>query len=99
MICEECNNQGYTLQPDYYHDVMMRVNCVECMSHEKMKQELRVKLTMVLMDLSMNRMARLLSDTLISLVDADDNPDFERLFALVGAKNKESLVSLLQVMV
>ena len=99
MNCEECNNEGYTLQPDYYHDVMMRVNCIECMAHEQMKHDLSVKLTMVLMDLSMNRMARLLSDTLISLVDADDNPNYERLYALVGAKNKESLVALLQVMV
>jgi len=44
-------------------------------------------------------MARLLSDTLIGLIDADDTPDYDRLLALVRAKNKESLVSLLQVMV
>lgn len=99
MNCKECNNEGYTLQPDYYHDVMMRVNCIECLAHEQMKHDLSIKLTMVLMDLSMNRMARLLSDTLIGLVDADDTPDYDRLLALVRAKNKESLVSLLQVMV
>jgi predicted transcriptional regulator len=72
MNCEECNNKGYVLQADYQHDVMMRVNCIECLAHEQMKHDLSIKLTMVLMDLSMNRMARLLSDTLISLVVAGD---------------------------
>ena len=37
MNCEECNNEGYTLQPDYQHDVMMRVQCIPCLHHEQMK--------------------------------------------------------------
>jgi len=98
MNCEECNNEGQILQFDFQHDVMMRVNCVHCLAHEQMKYDLSIKMAKVFMDLSMSRMARMLSDTLISLVDADDNPDYERLFALVAAKNKESLASLLQVM-
>tara|TARA_R110000744_G_scaffold120828_3_gene225041 strand:+ start:2424 stop:2723 length:300 start_codon:yes stop_codon:yes gene_type:complete len=98
MNCSKCNNKGHTLEADYQHEVMMRVQCLDCLAHENMKQELSLRLTKVLIDTSQTRMAKLLSDTLIGLIDQDDNPDYERVFALVAAKNKESLISLLQVM-
>jgi len=99
MNCKECNNEGYTLKPDYQHDVMMRVQCLDCMAHGVMKATLSLDMTKVLVNTSQMRMAKLLSDTLIGLIDQDDSPDFERLHALVATKNKESLISLLQVMV
>lgn len=98
MNCEECNNEGYTLKPDYQHDVMMRVQCLDCMAHEVMKVSLSLDMAKVLMNTNPSRMAKLLSDTLIGLIDQADSPDFDRLHALVATKNKESLISLLQVM-
>ena len=98
MNCEECNNEGYYLKPDYQHDVMMRVQCIQCLAHEQMKHDLSIKMAKVLIDTSQVRMAKLLSDTLIGLIDQDDSPDYDRLFALVATKNKESIISLLQVM-
>ena len=98
MNCKECNNEGYTLKPDHQHDVMMRVQCITCLHHEQMKFDLSLKVAKVLINTNQVRMAKLLADTLIGLLDKEDEPDFERVIALTTTKNKESLISLLQVM-
>ena len=98
MNCDECNDNGYTLVADQQHDVMMRVQCVPCLAHERMKHDLSVKMAKVIMGVPHVRLARIFSETLISLIDNENNPDYERLFALVTAKNKESLISLMAVM-
>lgn len=99
MNCNECNNEGYSLQPDYQHDVMMRVQCVSCLHHEQMKFELSTSMAKIIVSTNPVRMAKIIADTLIGLIDKDDEPDYERVNALVATKNKESLLSLLQVMV
>tara|TARA_R110000787_G_scaffold240302_1_gene346581 strand:- start:356 stop:655 length:300 start_codon:yes stop_codon:yes gene_type:complete len=98
MNCEECNNEGSMLIPDYQHDVMMRVQCVNCLAWANTKRELSISMSKVLIGMTQSRMAKLLSDTIIELMDKENSPDFERLFSLVATKNKDSLVSLLQVM-
>ena len=98
MNCDECNDNGYTLVADQQHDVMMRVQCVPCLAHERMKHDLSVKMAKVIMGVPHVRLARIFSETLISLIDNENNPNYERLFALVTAKNKESLISLMAVM-
>ena len=67
MNCEECNNEGYFLKPDYQHDVMMRVQCITCLHHEQMKFDLSLKVAKVLINTNQVRMAKLLADTLIGL--------------------------------
>lgn len=99
MNCNECNNEGYSLQPDYQHDVMMRVQCVSCLHHEQMKFELSTSMAKIIVSTNPVRMAKIIADTLIGLIDKVDEPDYERVNALVATKNKESLLSLLQVMV
>ncbi len=98
MNCEECNNQGYTLQPDYQHDVMMRVQCVQCLAHENMKMQMSKNLSQVFIQLSPSFLAKLLADTMIGILDKEENPDYARLDVLVAAKNKDYLVAWLQVM-
>jgi hypothetical protein len=43
-------------------------------------------------------LAKLLADTMIGILDNEENPDYARLDALVAAKNKDYLVAWLQVM-
>ena len=99
MNCEECNNEGYYLKPDYQHDVMMRVQCISCLHHEQMKFELSTSIAKIIVSTNAVRMAKIIADTLIGLIDKEYEPDYERVNTLVATKNKESLISLLQVMV
>ena len=48
MNCDECNDNGYTLVADQQHDVMMRVQCVPCLAHERMKHDLSVKIIFII---------------------------------------------------
>jgi hypothetical protein len=98
MNCEKCDN-GYLLVADYQHDVMMRVKCADCLAHENMKMLLSKDLSKVFVQLSTTYLAKLLADVMISVMDSETNPDFDRLSTLIATKNKDSLVAWLQVMI
>jgi len=49
--------------------------------------------------LSTTYLAKLLADVMISVMDSETNPDFDRLSTLIATKNKDSLVAWLQVMI
>tara|TARA_X000001382_G_scaffold47135_2_gene31917 strand:- start:243 stop:542 length:300 start_codon:yes stop_codon:yes gene_type:complete len=98
MNCEECNNEGYVLQADYQHDVMMRVRCIPCLAHENMMRSLAENMTKVMINVSHHRLAQVISNSIVSLENRQPTPDFERLFALVSTKNKETLLHVLGVM-
>ena len=98
MNCEECNNVGHIMKADYQHDVMMRVQCVQCLAHENMKMEISKELSKVFVELSPTFMAKLLADTMIGVLDKEEYPNYGRLESLVAAKNKDYLVAWLQVL-
>ena len=45
--CEKCNGDGHYLVPNYQHDVMERIECLDCLAEDHFKWHLSEELTKV----------------------------------------------------
>lgn len=91
--CEKCNGDGYYLVPNYQHDIMERIECMDCISHAHYKHHLSEELTKVLMNASPQKLAMLVAETIVYGVDKNNNDTLSRVEVIIQTKNTtEALV-------
>lgn len=91
--CEKCNGVGHYEVPNYQHDIMERIECMDCISHEHYKYHLSGELTKVLMNVSPQKLASIVAELVVYGVDKNINDSLARIEVIIQTKNStEALV-------
>ena len=92
---ESCKN-GYLLVPNHQHDVMERIECMDCLINEKYRYDLASKVRETLREGSRERLISIVSDAFSQVIhmnveacaDAED---------LIHSKRTEDLMAMISV--
>ena len=92
---EKCN-QGYIVVPNYQHDTMERIECMECLVNDKYRFDLASKLRETLREGSRERLISIVSDAFADSIymneeacaDAED---------LIQSKRSQDLMVMISV--
>ena len=91
--CEKCNGDGYYLVPNYQHDVMERIECMDCYAEEHYRWHLSEELTKVLINSSPQKLAKIVAQIVVQGVSNNKNDDITRIEGIIQTKNfNEALV-------
>ncbi len=91
-MCEVCDGKGYTLEADYNHDVMMKVECMNCKAEEAFLEFLEVEVRDVLVNCSVQKLAEHMASAIVK----NNTDNTERLQMLVQVKNLPALLAYVQ---
>tara|TARA_B100000497_G_C7294417_1_gene201261 strand:- start:59 stop:364 length:306 start_codon:yes stop_codon:yes gene_type:complete len=87
MTCEKCNGDMYYLVPNYRLEVMERVECMDCISHEHYKHHLSEELTKVLTKASPQKLALIVAELIVHNIDKNTHDDLSRVETIIQTKN------------
>tara|TARA_R100000734_G_scaffold17346_1_gene13632 strand:+ start:423 stop:740 length:318 start_codon:yes stop_codon:yes gene_type:complete len=91
--CEKCNGKGHYLVPNYQHDVMERIECMDCYAEEHYKWHLSEELSRVLVNASPQKLSMIISEIIVNGIDRDENNSLARIETIIQTKNiNEALV-------
>ena len=92
---ENCMN-GYKIVPNYQHDVMERVECMECLVNDKYRFDLASNLRKTLRECSREQLVAVVSDAFADLafMNQDLCADVED---MIQAKRTQDLMALISV--
>jgi len=92
---ESCMN-GYLLVPNHQHDVMERVECMECLVNEKYRFDLSCRVREMLRECSRERLISIVSDAFADLIymNADACADAED---MIQSKRTQDLTAMIAV--
>ena len=93
--CSKCEGNLYYLVPNYQHDIMERIDCIDCISELQYQDDIKERLTKLLVTASPQRLAQIVSEMTINSVVKDTSTAGRRLGRLetmLATKNiKEAL--------
>jgi len=89
MVCKECGGRGFTLEADYNHDVMMKVECMSCKAEQAFLDFLEQEVRDVLVNCSIQKLAETVATAIIR--SNEDNTD--RIQMLTQTKNIPALLA------
>ena len=93
MICNECDNKGYTLEWNASFDGNIKVRCYSCLANEQHKNDVAKRLAKLFMESSPQKNAYYLADILVT---ASINKDeLENIESFIESKSKDALYVLL----
>jgi len=92
---ESCIN-GYLLVPNHQHDVMERVECMECLVNEKYRFDLSCRVREMLREGSRERILNIISDAFADVIymNTDACADVED---LIQSKRTQDLMAMVAV--
>lgn len=91
--CEKCDGVGHYLVPNYQHDVMERIECMDCYAEDHYKWHLSEELTKVLINSSPQKLAQIVATLVVNGVDTNPKDDLSRVEVIIQTKNAmEALV-------
>ena len=91
--CEKCDGVGHYLVPNYQHDVMERIECMDCYAEDHYKWHLSEELTKVLINSSPQKLAQIVATLVVNGVDTNPKDDLSRVDVIIQTKNAmEALV-------
>lgn len=92
---ESCSN-GYRLVPNHQHDVMERIECMDCLINEKYRYDLSVKVRETLREGSRERLISIISDAFADSIymNTDACADAED---LIQSKRTQDLMAMIAV--
>ena len=90
---EKCNN-GYIVVPNYQHDTMERIECMECLVNDKYRYDLASKLRETLREGSRERIIGIVSDAFADIIFMNQEvcADVED---LIQAKRTQDLMAMI----
>ena len=91
--CEKCDGVGHYLVPNYQHDIMERIECMDCYAEDHYKWYLSEELTKVLINSSPQKLAQIVATLVVNGVDTNPKDDLARVEVIIQTKNAmEALV-------
>jgi len=64
--CKKCQGKLYYVVPHYQHDVLERIECMDCLSDMNYRDHLSFELSKLLIRASPQRLSRLLSEFIVN---------------------------------
>ena len=85
--CNKCEGAGWYEVPNYQHEVMEKIECMDCLVEEMYLENLTTDLAKVLVQISHQRLAQLLANGMISKINSNPNDDLGRIESIIHTKN------------
>ena len=85
--CDKCEGNMYYLVPNYQHDVMERVECIDCMLEIQYKDDIKVRLSKLLVNASHEKLAQLVAEMTVNGVDKSPTTNISRFETTILTKN------------
>jgi len=95
--CEKCCGQGYYDIPNYQHDIMERIECMDCYAEDHYKYHLSEELTKVLVGSSPQKLAQIVAGLVVNGVSKNDHDDLSRIEVIIQTKNAIEALALGEV--
>ena len=95
--CEKCNGEGYYVVPNYQHDVMERIECLDCLAEDHFKWHLSEELTKVLINSSPQKLAQIVAELIVNGVSKNIHDDLSRIEVIIQTKNAMEALALGEV--
>ena len=92
--CDKCEGNLYYLVPNYQHDVMERIECWDCISEMQYQDDVKERLTKLLVTASPQRLAQIVSEMVVNSVVKDVNTNLSRFETIITTKNKTEAMIL-----
>ena len=95
--CEKCNGVGHYVVPNYQHDVMERIECLDCLAEDHFKWHLSEELTKVLISSSPQKLAQIVAELIVNGVSKNIHDDLSRIEVIIQTKNAMEALALGEV--
>lgn len=92
--CNKCEGNLYYLVPNYQHDIMERIDCMDCLLEEQFKDELKEQLTRLLANTSHVKLAQIVAELVVNSVDKNPSDDLNRIEGVIHTKNQITALAL-----
>ena len=95
--CDKCEGNLYYLVPNYQHDVMERIECWDCISEMQYQDDVKERLTKLLVTASPQRLAQLVADLAVNGIVKDSNNNISRFETIIATKNLEQALVMASI--
>ena len=85
--CEKCDGDMYYLVANYRLEVMERIECMDCISHEHYKHHLGEELTKIIVKASPQKLASIVSELIVCGIDNNTHDDLERIETIIQTRH------------
>jgi len=85
--CNKCNGAGWYQVPNFQHDTMENIECMDCLVEEMYLAELGENLAKVIVQISHQRLAQIVANGIVSKINSNPNDDLGRIETIIHTKN------------
>jgi hypothetical protein len=96
-MCEKCEGKLYYLVPNYQHDTMERVECFDCMIEMQYNDDIKERLTKLLVTASPQRLAQLVAEIAVNGVNKDNHMSLNGFETIIATKNLEQALVIARI--
>jgi hypothetical protein len=95
--CNKCEGNLYYLVPNYQHDTMERIDCLDCISEMQYADDIKGRLTKLLVTASPQRLAQLVAEVAVNGIIKDSNSNITRYETIIATKNLEQALVMASI--
>ena len=92
--CEKCFGKGCYEVPNYRLEITERIDCMDCLVEEQFKNDLKDRLTRLLANTSVSKLAQLVAELVVNSVDSNPLDELDRIEGIIHTKNTVSALAL-----
>ena len=91
--CEVCEGKGSYNVPNYHLEVIERIDCMDCLLEDRFKNDLKDRLTRLLINTSKEKLASIVAEMVVNGVDKNALDDISRIEGIIQTKNHSSALA------
>tara|TARA_R100000081_G_scaffold76529_1_gene42985 strand:- start:233 stop:544 length:312 start_codon:yes stop_codon:yes gene_type:complete len=85
--CEKCEGNLYYLVPNYQHDIMERIECLDCMAEMQYQDDVKQRMAKLIVEISPQKLAQIVAELLVNSIVKDPNANLARCETVITTKN------------
>tara|TARA_R100000734_G_C3318582_1_gene112922 strand:+ start:4846 stop:5151 length:306 start_codon:yes stop_codon:yes gene_type:complete len=97
MSCDKCEGKLWYLVPNHQHDVMERIECLDCISEMQYQDDVKERLSKLLVNASHQKLAQIVAELAVNGICKDDNDNITRFETVIATKNLAEALMLATV--
>mgnify|MGYP003625951220 FL=1 len=97
MDCNKCEGKLYYLIPNYQHDTLERIECIDCISEMQYQDDIKERLTKLLVTASPQRLAQIVAEVAVNGIIKDVNSNLTRYETIIATKNLSQALMLANI--
>lgn len=94
-MCEKCEGKLWYVVPNHQHDILERIECLDCISVLQYNDDVKERITKIIVNASPQKLAQIVSEGVVNGVAKNDKESVEERFEqLIATKDINTILAL-----